>query len=47
MAKNTAQVFTLFMLSNLWMVRKKPSTGSQDCVRPKSAKATKLGTKVP
>lgn len=27
LAKNTAQLFTLFMLSNLWMVRKKLVTG--------------------
>jgi IS5 family transposase len=29
LAKNTAQLFTLFMLSNLWMVRKKLAAGSQ------------------
>lgn len=28
LAKNTAQLFTLFMLSNLWMVRKKLAIGS-------------------
>jgi IS5 family transposase len=29
LSKNTAQLFTLFMLSNLWMVRKKLAAGSQ------------------
>ena len=29
LAKNTAQLFTLFMLSNLWMVRRKLATRLQ------------------
>jgi IS5 family transposase len=29
-AKNTAQLFTLFMLSNQWMVRRKLATGLQE-----------------
>jgi len=33
--KNTAQLVTLFALSNLWMVRGK-LMGAQGCVRPKT-----------
>jgi IS5 family transposase len=37
LAKNTAQVTTLFALSNLWMVRKKLVDGLHGQVRPQTA----------
>ena len=39
--KNTAQLFTMFMLSNLWMVRKRFS-GTTECVRPNAARRSEL-----